>query len=183
MGVWTEAKNLWMVVRLAWRRGRPVERMGAALAGTAVTAFAGLILASYVEGHFVYLPQLRSACQSERLQFQPAYDWIRSHTAPTATVYASIDPLLYLYTGRHALGLPTPPAKFYQDNAFDQARESPLSTLQQAREHHLNYLLITTGDGYMEGLKGRLWEAAARDPKLRKEYAAAAIAVYSYPPE
>jgi hypothetical protein len=182
MGFWTEARNLLSVVRLAWRRGRPAERIGAALAGAAITAFAGLIVASYVEGHFVYLPELRSTCQSERLQFQPAYDWIRSHTAPTATVYASIDPLLYLYTGRHALGLPTPPLEFYQDNAFDQAR-FPLSILQQAREHHLDYLLITTGDGYMEGVKGRLWEAAACDPKLRKEYGTATIAVYSYLPK
>jgi hypothetical protein len=178
MGFWTEVKNLWTVLRLAWKRGRPAERLISAVAGTAVAAIAGLIVASYVEGHFEYLPRLRSTCQSDRLQSQPAYDWIRSHIAPTATIYAAVDPLLYLYTGRHALGLPAMPAKFYEDDASDQAREFPLTILRQAREHHLDYLLITTTDGYMEGLKGRLWDAAARDSKLRKEYGTATIAVY-----
>lgn len=180
MGFWTEAKNLWAVVRLAWRRGRPAERMLAAVAGTAVAALGGLVVASYVEGHFGYLPRLRAASQSEQLRFQPAYDWIRSHTAPTATVYAYLDPLLYLYTGRHALGLPILPAKLYQDNASDHAREYPLSILRQAKERDVDYLLITTADGYMEGLKGRLWEAAARDPTLRQEFTAAHAAVYRY---
>ena len=178
MGFWTEAKNLWTVVRLTWRRGHLAERMVAALAGTALAALAGLILASYVVGHYVYLPQLRSTCRAERLEMQPAYAWIRSHTAPTATVYASVDALVYLYTGRHALGLPTSPAKFYQDDVSDHAREFPLTLLRQAKEHHLDYLLITTSDGYMEGLNGGLWEAAARDPKLEKEYSTAGIAVY-----
>jgi len=178
MGFWTEAKNLWTVVRLAWKRGRPAERILSAAAGTAVAAVAGLIVASYIEGHFEYLPRLRATCQSDRLQSQPAYDWIRSHIAPTATIYAAVDPLLYLYTGRHALGLPAMPARFYQDDASAQAREFPLTILHQARAHHLDYLLITTTDGYMEGLKGRLWDAAARDPKLQKEYATPTIAVY-----
>jgi hypothetical protein len=182
MGFWTEAKNLWTVVRIAWKRGRLAERMVALLAGTAIFGLAACIVAGYVVGNFVYLPELRAASQSQKLRSEPAYDWIRSHTAPTATVYAYLDPLLYLYTGRPALGLSPPPARLYQDTASDQAREIPLSILQQARERHLDYLLITTVDGYMEGLGGKLWEMAARDPKLRREFGTAGAAVYSQIP-
>jgi hypothetical protein len=179
MGFWTEVKNLGTVVRLAWIRGRATERVLAAVMTTAVAALGGLMVAGYVTGDLDYLPKFRAAGQAERLRLQPACDWIRGHTAPTATVYAYLDPLLYLYTGRHALGLPSWPARLYEEKAVDRAKEFPLSILRQAREHHVDYFLITTVDGYMEGLKGRVWEAAERDRKLRKEFGTAEAAVYS----
>jgi hypothetical protein len=45
------------------------------------------------------------AWRSERRVLERAYAWIAQNTPPTASVVAFRDPLLYLYTGRHAEGL------------------------------------------------------------------------------
>lgn len=180
MGFWTEARNLSSVVRLSWHKQVIAERIGAVAAGTAVAVLAGFVAVSYVVEAVDFLPKLRLACRNQRISHEPVYDWIRSRTAPAAAFYAYDDPLLYLYTGRHALGLPSPTGRLYRGNAETQARQFAQRVPQNAREHHLDYLMVTDEDFYREGIPGLVWKAAGRDPRLQQECAAAHAAVYRY---
>ena len=178
MGFWTEAKNLCSVVRLSWHKPAIAERIGAVVAGMAVAVFAGFVVVSYALGAAGFLPKLYAACRDQRSGSAPAYDWVRSHTVQAAAVYAYDDPLFYLSTGRHALGLPSPMVRLYQGDAEAQARQFALSVPQNAREHQLDYLMVTEEDFYREGVPGLVWQAAGRDPTLRQEFATAHAAVY-----
>ncbi len=180
MGFWTEATNFCSVVRRSWRKPVMTDRIGAVVAGTAVAALTGFVIVSYVLGNIDSLPKLHAACRSQRTAREPIYAWIRSHTPPAATVYAYDDALLYLYTGHTAMGLPIPPSRFYQGVAETQASLFALSVPQNAREHHLDYLMLTDEDFYREGVPEPAWKAAARDPMLHQEFATAHAAVYRF---
>jgi len=180
MGIWTEVRNFCSVVRASWHKPALAERIGAVVAGMAVAVMAAFVVVSYVLGTAGFLPKLHAACRDQRIDHAPVYDWIRSHTAPAASVYAYDDALLYLYTGRHALGLPLPAIRFYQGDAGTQAQQFALAVPQNAREHHLDYLVATEEDFYREGIRGLVWRAARHDPKLRQEFAAAHAAVYRW---
>jgi hypothetical protein len=181
MGFWTEAKNLCSVVRVSWHKPFLADRVGAVLAGAAVAVLAGFVAGSYVLGAVDFLPKLQAACRNQRISHLPVYGWIRSHAAPAAAFYAYDDVLLYLYTGRPALGLPSPPGRFYQGDAEAQARQFALSVPEIARQHHLDYLMVTEEDFYREGIPGLVWKAAGRDPQLQQEFATPHAAVYRSP--
>jgi hypothetical protein len=180
LGFWTEARNLCLAVRGSWHKPAIADRAGAVVAGAAVAVMAGFVTVSYVLGDIDFLPKVHAACRDQRINHEPAYQWIRSHTAPSAAVYAYDDALLYLYTGRPALGLPAPVGWLYREDGDTLARQFALAVPQTAREHHLDYLMVTEEDFYREGIPGLVWKTAARDPQLEEEYAAAHAAVYGY---
>ena len=182
MGFWTEAKNLAVALRTTWNRRKVADRAVTVAAAAALAGLAGFGAATYAIGDAVFLPKLFTACQKDLQTRLPAYDWIRGHTAPDSTFYAYDDPALYLYTGRRALGLPMPPGRVYEGNAEREADAFIRAVPRQAREHSLDYLLVTTSDFYREHRAGLLWEIARRDPGLRLEYAAAEVRVYGCGP-
>jgi hypothetical protein len=65
---------------------------------TGLLAFAFLL-------QFVSAIHAASVWRSERRALEGAYTWIARSTPPTASFVAFRDPVLYLYTGRHAEGL------------------------------------------------------------------------------
>jgi len=74
-----------------------------------------------------------------------AYDWIQQNLPSDANVMAAMDPLLYLYTGRHSCQLVVPTIYWY--------REDPKGALQHyanlvayAREQKMGYLYLTDKD-------------------------------------
>jgi hypothetical protein len=178
MGFWTEARKLCSVVKRSWHKPVMVERIAAIVAGTAVVVLAGFVVLNYMLGEFDFLPKLQVACRNQRINHAPVYEWIRSRTAPDATLYAYDDGLLYLYTGRLSQGLFPPPARFYRGDPEAETRQFALSVPQQARERHLDYVMVTEEDFYREGIPEVVWKAAGRDPKLQQEFAAPHAAVY-----
>ena len=178
MGFWTEARNFASVVSKTWRRRAYADRAGAALAAAALSGLIGFIAASEVVGVVDFLPKVRKACVDQRANHKPVYDWIRRRTQPASTFYACDDALLYLYTGRRALGLPAPASRLYQVDGAAEMRQYALAVPRKAREHGLDYLLITEEEFYRDGAAGLSWGAAAHDPSLELECVAAHAAVY-----
>jgi len=178
MGFWTEVKNFGAAVRRTWERGRMADRAIAMGAGAALSGAAALIATSYAAGYSVFLPAVYETCRRDLEAHRPTYEWIKTQTPPEATVNAYDDPVAYLYTGRRALGMPMPSSRVYSGDAEREADQFILAVPQTAREHALDYLLVTDSDFYRERRAGLLWRAAERDPLLRREYGDAHATVY-----
>src|SRR5579884_255689 len=103
-GLWIELKNFFAAAKT-----RPAR----IVAGSALAAIALVIGAGYGIGDFMFLPRLMQACEISAAHNRAAYAWIERNTPPDAALYAYEDPLLYLYTGRHATGLPVPAKLIY----------------------------------------------------------------------
>jgi hypothetical protein len=178
MGFWTEVKNFWAVLRKSWDRTRPVQRILAAEGAVGLGGVVVFLAASYAIGYAVFLPKIYGACERDLAKHREGYEWIRTRTAGGETVNAYDDPVLYLYTGRRALGMPMPSSRVYTGNAERTADRFIQDVPRAAREHGLTYLFVTKVDFYREGRAGALWNAVRGDPSLRKEYESAAYAVY-----
>ncbi|HLK49035.1 MAG TPA: hypothetical protein VKT49_12920 [Bryobacteraceae bacterium] len=177
MGFWTEVANYCGALRRAW--GRPfAERVLAAAGAAGLAGVAVFIAAGYVFGYAVFLPKLYRACARDLQSRYPAYEWIRTRTAPDATLYAYDDPLLYLYTGRRAMGMTMPSGRIYSGRGASETDNFVRNVPRNAREHRLNYLFVTANDFYREARAGRLGDAVARDSSWRREFTAERAAVY-----
>jgi hypothetical protein len=177
MGFWTEAKNFWRAVCVSWRR-HGADRLAGSVGVAALAGLGIFVVGGDAAGHLVFLPRLYATCEQDLKRHMPAYEWIRDHTAREATFYAYDDPVLYLYTGRRALGLPMPPTRNYSGDAERAADRFVRSIPGEARAHHLDYLLVTAVDFYREQRAGLLLREAARDPLLIKEFVEPGAAVY-----
>lgn len=178
MGFWTEVKNFWVMLRKSWDRARPADRCLAAGAAAALGSIAVFLTACYTTGYAVFLPKIYAACERDLERHRGGYDWIRTRTAADATVNAYDDPVLYLYTGRRALGMPMPSSRIYAGHAAREADQFIRNVPRAARERGLTYVFVTKVDFYQEGLAGTLWNTARSDPALRKEYESTGSAVY-----
>jgi hypothetical protein len=163
MGFWTEAKRFWEAVCAAWRKRSAADRVMAAGCGAALAAVGLLVAASYVVGDAVVIPSRFAQSESELAGRQQAYEWLRRNTEPGSTVYAYDDPVLYLYTGRRALGLPMPYARMYHPDPSREANEFALALPENVRQRRLDYLFLTGTDFYREQRQGLTRHAAARD--------------------
>jgi hypothetical protein len=148
-GLWTELHNFSTALRRAWNLRLTSQRIVAGAGAGALAALAAFILFTHIYGDFVFLPRLLDAYGSDLRELRPVYSWVATHTPLEANLYAYDDPLLYLYTGRRACGLPIPPRLYYYEDDPGIARL--LGTLPTfSRDQHLDYMLLTTRDFYRD---------------------------------
>src|SRR5581483_7789502 len=148
-GLWTELKNVWQALVISWRRPAWADRTAALAGASLLSAFALFLCFTNGFGLFRFLPGLFDAYRSDLESRRTAYQWIAKNTQPNANVYAYDDPVLYLYTGRKACGLPVPPTLHYRDDSA--GIERLLSSVPDfARQQHLSYVMITPGDFYRD---------------------------------
>jgi hypothetical protein len=178
MGFVTEIKHLVRMLRVSWCGKRVGERFLAAVAGGAVAVLLVLAAACYVAGDAVFLPRLYARCAARLAADRGAYGWLRGHSPPHATVYAYDDGLLYLYTGRRALGLTMPYVRAYGVDPEGQADRFVRDVTRNACLHGVDYLLVTNEDFYREGHDRALYRSVAQDRRLRREFVDGEAAVY-----
>lgn len=179
-GIWTEMTNLCIALRKSRAKPQLGDRVAAGIGAAAVAGFALLIATTYSMGHLFSLPALLRACSDDLEQRRPVYTWLATHAEPQANVYAYEDPLVYLYAGRRACGLPIPPKFYYHDASADIDR-LVLALPQFARQQSLDYLLLTPGDFFRDGRQQRarlLLAAASHDSALAREFASRQVIVY-----
>jgi hypothetical protein len=116
----------------------------AGLAGLAV-AVAGFQAAAM----FLYYPEVMRDHQRRTARNRAAYRWIAEHVPPAANLLAYNDPTLYLYAHRRACSLTLPPVYWYHgDHA--SIRRSFAAADAFAREHGIEYALVTPSDGHRD---------------------------------
>jgi hypothetical protein len=126
------------------------------------------------------LPGIARAQRHANIPNRAAYAWIGVKTPADANFFAFFDPLLYLYTGRHAMSHPLPPALWYADD-----REAILRHYQElvpyARAHNLGYILVNDADFRQEMNdedRAQLEQSIRRNPGLERIWENGPAAIY-----
>jgi len=144
-GLWTELKNVVLVLQQAWQKHQVADRGVAVLTGAVLAAFALFVCFTNVRGDFIVLPELLADFRTDLQKRQPAYAWLAEHTSPDANVFAYDDPVLFLYARRKSCNFPVPPPLIYHRD--DAQTSSLLHTLPEfAHRQQLNYVLVTSAD-------------------------------------
>ena len=179
-GLWTELKNVFSVMRLAWAKPTVADRVAAALGAAALAGFALFVAFTNLHADFVFFPRLFAEYRADLDRRLPAYRWIASNVPTGANVFAYDDPLLYLYTGRKSCNLPIPPKFYYHHD--DAGIDRLLSLIPEfSRDQRLDYVMLTPGDFYRDlrenGAK-HLARYVEESPAFGKLYADGYVTIY-----
>jgi hypothetical protein len=181
-GLWTELRNVWTALCISWCKPARGDRCAAFIGAGMLASIALFVACSTAYGLFRFLPDLFSGYRHDFESRRPAYAWIAGHTAPGASVFAYDDPLLYLYTGRKACGMPIPPKLYFHND--DAGIDRLLHTIPQfARQYHLDYALLTTADFYRdlrEHGAEHLAEAVESSGAFERLYRTGGVSIYRY---
>lgn len=186
-GLWTELRNLVATLKTAWAKRGP-DRVAASIGAAALTTFALFVAFTHAYGLTHVIPDLMAAYQSDLEHRRPAYDWIARQSPDSANVFAYDDPLLFLYTGRKSCSLAIPPKLIYYD---EHATDALVRAIPEfAREHRLQYLLVTSDDFYRDLHQRGVRQLAAslqshlhNDATLERTFWSPAASVYRLIPQ
>jgi hypothetical protein len=92
-----------------------------------------------------HIPDDANAHRAWRQQEQDAYAWVRQNVPQDAAFYASLDPLLYLYTGHAATSRPLPPRLWYHEDTAAMI-DAWADVGNFARSHNLSYYFGVSTD-------------------------------------
>ncbi len=144
-GFASEMERLWNGIREGWKHPLRSQRVAAVIVGGVLVA----ILFGAVVSQAVTLTRLMpEMLNRQRLRLaaqRQAYAWIGKNLPPDATVMAAMDPLLYLYTGRHSCQLVVPTVYWYTEDAKGALRHFE-NLVGYAREQKMQYLYLTSAD-------------------------------------
>jgi hypothetical protein len=177
-GLLTEMGHLAHVLRSGLRNGDRTQEIiaGALTAVTAVVIVGSLALQIHVA--FIVLPK---AARAERLaneNHMAAYRWIAANLPADANIltgtgasllFGADDPLLFLYTGRHAIYNVPPPVFLYQDD-YSRMVEWIGNPLPFARAHGLKYFEFESAE-----------QAIVKNPNFMALYCSGPVTVYALP--
>lgn len=171
-GLWTEISNIVTALRGAWVKNTVSDRVAASIGAAVIAMFAIFIAFTHVYGDTVFLPKLLSAYKSDFGDLRPVYSWVAENTPGNASLYGYDDPLIYLYTGRRASGLPIPTKLYYHED--DAGIDRLLRAMPAfSQEQHLDYVLLTPRDFYRDLHEKRarlLQQTIEQDPKFEKVF-------------
>ena len=125
------------------------------------------------------LPAFVAQQRATLAEHRTAYRWIVANTPPDAAVLAYLDPILYLYTGRHACRLVISPGLRRTED--HRALEAVLAGVADfAHRQKLSYAVLTPEDLQAE-LPDQERLAAFRmfraNPRLRRVFEAGSVSV------
>jgi len=145
-GFLTELQHLGKQARATWQKGRNDQRVAAAAIVT-VVLIAGplLILQRTATGLADFIPSVLGTQRQVLERNRGAYQWIRDNTPESARFIAYDDPLLYLNTGRQAIGLRV--AQKHARRHDEPAINDTLNSVPEfAKELGLQYGMFTPFD-------------------------------------
>jgi 4-amino-4-deoxy-L-arabinose transferase-like glycosyltransferase len=175
-GLWREGKHLLTLLRVSTRR--PALVGGALLACCFVPlVYAhGQALCGEFPGIFRQHRQLLAAQRQ-------AYQWIDQNLPASASFVAYDDPVLYLYTGRHAASIRVAPRLYYEGDLDTFVRRHG-EVEAFARERGLGYVFTTAGDYFRgevpDAERARLLQSVEQSCAPRRVYASPLVAVCDF---
>lgn len=180
-GLWAELRHIVQMLLACFRRSERVGKAVAALVSAGLAAFACLALYFTSGAVFRFFPEIVAQHRELLANNRQVYAWIARNLPADSTFLAYDDPLLYLYTGRWACGLPVPPRLFYREGPEGVFRLFQ-SSAGFARGHGLDYLLATAGDFYRGELsqsqRVALRRAIGENPAYRPLYESVTASVH-----
>ena len=179
-GLWTEASHLATNLRAARRHPDKIQRVVAAGFAAVVVAIGIGCLALQALMDWSFLPADAVQHRERVSQRAGLYGWIRNNTPADSRFLAADDAVLFLYTGRHSMSKPLPPALWYRE---DHPRIVQwLSEMAPfAREHGLTYFAFAGVDirqGLSDEDRDAVDAAMHSTPDLCPLHQAGSAAVY-----
>jgi len=181
-GLVTEGEHLGQMLRTGLRhrdRGQRIVAGGFALVVAAICA-GGLAMQLYTGANF--LPEDSRQHRLRNIDRLATYGWIRAHVPVDASFLAADDPLLFLYTGHHAMSKPLPPALWYREDHAGMVHWMT-DLLPFAREHGLTYFLFAGVDarqGMANEDREAIEKAIQSSPDLSPLYRTETATVYGF---
>ncbi|HEX5227861.1 MAG TPA: glycosyltransferase family 39 protein, partial [Bryobacteraceae bacterium] len=179
VGLATEVRNLCAALATAWKKQALGDRIAVGGFATLVGAVAMFAVFCTAYGLGRMIPDLFATYRADFDAREQAYQWISRNVPQGANVYAYEDPMLFLYTGHKSSRLPIPPKYLYHGD--DQSIEKLMGGMAGfAREHRLDYLLLTPDD-YHRDLNAKGTEGLARamgSADFDRLYSADRVAIY-----
>jgi hypothetical protein len=128
-----------------WAVGRISNRIAASVMACCMAAALLAIVLLDVHAYRETLPSWIAEQRARSSQMRPVYQWIAHETPSASTVAAYDDPLLYLYTGRHAVSVAVMPTLVYQGS--DRALAAYVrSTVREWNAANVQYAVTTPAD-------------------------------------
>lgn len=144
-GFVSEMGRLWMAIRAGFKHPVRSQRVATAVVSF---AFVGLMVGGAVSQAFALaslMPEMLHRQRSRLAAQIQAYDWIERNLPPQANVMAAMDPLLYLYSGRHSCQIVVPTVYWYRDDAKGALKHYQ-DLIAYARKQRMQYLYLTDRD-------------------------------------
>lgn len=179
MGAATEARHIFGVLGLAWRKPQFGERLAAGAFGAIVAGLGVFAVFCTFFGLAHVIPDLFASYRADFAAREQAYQWMNRNVPRGASVYAYEDPVMFLYTGHQGCRLPIPPKFLYhRDNKGITMLMASMADF--ARSNQLEYLLLTPDDYYRDlnakGTQGL--RQAMRSSAFEKVYEAGRVVIY-----
>lgn len=179
-GLLAEAEHLIGMLRTGLRHRDVGQRVVAAGFAVIVAAiFAGsLVMQFFMDANF--LPEDTRQHRLRNIDRLDAYTWIRARTPPEASFLAADDALLFLYSGRHAMSKPLPPALWYRQDHAGMVHWMT-DIVPFAHEHGLTYFVFSGVDvrqGMADDDRAAIEKAIRSNPDLSPLYRAKSATVY-----
>ncbi|MBV9770746.1 MAG: hypothetical protein JOZ32_14320 [Bryobacterales bacterium] len=179
MGLATEVRNIWRMLRLTWAKPAFADRFAAASIGFVLVAVAAFAVFCTAFGLSHFIPDLFASYRTDFLARAAAYEWIDHNVPAGANIYAYQDPVMFLYTGHQSCHLPIPPKFLYHSD--DAGIDKLMGSMPEfARGYGLEYLLLTPDDYYRDldakGTHGL--NQAMHSNAFSKLYVAKGVSIY-----
>jgi len=176
-GLWTEMRHLAGAVRRSLASPGPSNRFCGGVA-VALLACVGLVAMERIyHGLRRFLPEVLEHHQRMQAPNEAVYAWVRDHTRADSLFLSYSDPLLYLHTGRRALGWRAPP-HMRGDSGRQGVEEFIESLPLLSSAHPAEYVLLSHADFQMgtpvslfRKLEQRLATSSSLKPACRSEHA------------
>jgi hypothetical protein len=151
------------------RSDQPVLRPGPLTALATLALVGPLVFYLAVVSTGVATVNLPAAMQENRSALaakREAYAWIEANTPHDAGILANDDQLLYLYTGRRSASQILPVQLYYREDREVALVAELRKVPRYAREHRLDYVLVTSTDLRRENLEPfrQEWDLALSAP-------------------
>lgn len=179
-GFAVEMKFVGRAIHGAWTGGQAGHRLAAGAMAVAVSSVLLYSGAGTIAGDFAFLPKYIESRRSSLEKQRAAYRWLTRHTTEQANVFAYQDPLIFLYTGRHACSLRIPPRLVYTNDAAG-IRRLLTGVPRLADEHHIEYLFLTPRDFQLDLPQSQVaeWSSIVRTtPVFQEAFRSADTAIY-----
>jgi 4-amino-4-deoxy-L-arabinose transferase-like glycosyltransferase len=183
-GLLVELEHLFGMLRTSLHHRDLSQRIVAGVLSTVVVAILVGSVALEMFVAFSYLPDDAHDRRLVNADRVAAYGWIIGHVPKEANILAGDDPVVFLYTGRHAISHPLPPMLWYQED-----RPGMIDWLSNpgsfAHEHGLTYFEFAGVDarqGLREEDRDAVASAIPQNPDYAELYKGGPVTIYGLRP-
>lgn len=169
-------ERLFQLARRLMDLSAPIFKVAAATIAAALAAGLLMMVKLQATEAINTLPNAARAQRKANIPNRSAYAWLRAKTPEDAAVFAYFDPLVLLYSGRHAVG-----SALLEDRDHATVLSFYEGLIPYAKAHGLSYILLNDADfptGLSQEERLQLEQSIRQNPGLERVWQNGATAVY-----